>query len=425
MLVIDIMVIVCVLILLLAFIMLSAYKLSIYFNTFMFLSKKINYDKANYISNSSFFKYYYANKMFFGMFGIEFLITVILVAMTLTAYAGYVKTNHINFGYLNNNYGDPVEYSFVNFFIYTIIGLAVIYGGAYMYWFNYDKDGDDKLYASEAHLKTTLIEHLDYKLLYDYYKKTTTEGKYELDTYNLNMKAVASNYFETPSNAFNYSLTYYILNDAKFTLIKSDIFDIIKNIPAILDKKGAELDKDEGANIERIKKAIADKADFYIIARYNHNNNIALRPLNALIYDLIKLMKTDTANAAANASHIANLEATLNKMKEFNEPAIKDMMGDYDNTQDTFMTTIKLYKDVYDNYYMYYMYSVLLTNFVIIYAVLVFIYILIKIGVSLNGDFDDNWFNIYNFTGYLNNYGLYLLAIYYFISCPIILFGFN
>ena len=394
----------------------------------MFLSKKINYDKANYISNSSFFKYYYANKMFFGMFGIEFLITVILVAMTLTAYAGYVKTNHINFGYLNNNYGDPVEYSFVNFFIYTIIGLTVIYGGAYMYWFNYDKDGDDKLYASEAHLKTTLIEHLDYKLLYDYYKKTTTEGKYELDTYNLNMKAVASNYFETPSNAFNYSLTYYILNDAKFTLIKSDIFDIIKNIPSILDKKGAELDKDEGANIERIKKAIADKADFYIIARYNHNNNIALRPLNALIYDLIKLMKTDAANAAANAanaSHIANLEATLNKMKEFNEPAIKDMMGDYDNTQDTFMTTIKLYKDVYDNYYMYYMYSVLLTNFVIIYAVLVFIYILIKIGVSKSGDFDDKWFNTYNFTGYLNNYGMYLLVIYYFISCPIILFGFN
>lgn len=413
------------LILLLAFIILSAYKLSIYFNTFMFLSKKINYDKANYISNSSFFKYYYANKMFFGMLGIEFLITVILVAMTLTAYAGYVKTNHMNFGYLNNNYGDPVEYSFVNFFIYTIIGLAVIYGGAYMYWVNYDKDGDDKLYASEAHLKSTLIEHLDYKLLYDYYKKTTTEGKYELDTYNLNMKAIATNYFETPSNTFNYSLTYYILNDAKFTLIKSDIFDIIKNIPAILDKKGAELDKDEGANIEKIKKAIADKTDFYIIARYNHNNNIAIRPLNALIFDLIKLMKTDAANAAANATHIANLEATLNKMKEFIEPAIKEMMAGYDNTQDTFMTTIKLYKDVYDNYYMYYMYSVLLTNFVIIYAVLIFIYILIKIGVSLSGEFDDNWFNIYNFTGYLNNYGMFLLMIYYFISCPIILFGFN
>lgn len=419
MLVIDIMVIVCVLILLLAFIILSAYKLSIYFNTFMFLSKKINYDKTNYMSNSSFVKYFYSNKIFYGMFGIEFIITVILVAMSLMAYAGYVKTNHMNFGYLNNNYGGTVEYSFVSMFIYTIIGLAIIYGGAYMYWFNYDKDGDDKLYASEAHLKSTLIERLDYELLYDYYKKTTTEGKYELDTYIINVKD--SKYFETPNNAFKYSLTYYILNDAKFALIKSDILDIIKNVPSILDRKGGELDKDKEKNKIYIKQAITDKADFYIIARYNHNNNTAIRPLNALIYDLKKLMEADPANA----SHIANLEATLTNMKQFKDAATIDMMGDYDIVLGTFMTTIKLYKEVYDKYYMYYMYSVLLTNFVIIYAVLIFAYILIKIGVSLSPDFDDNWFNIYNFTGYLINYGALLLMAYYFVSCPIILFGFN
>ena len=412
-------VIIYILILLLAFIILSAYKLSIYFNTFLFLSKKTNYDKTNYMSNSSFVKYFYANKIIFGMFGIEFIITLILVAMSLTAYAGYVYTNHMNFGYLNNNYGGTVEYSFVNIFIYTIIGLAVIYGGAYMYWFNYDKDDDDKLYASEAHLKSNFIERLDYELLYDYYKKTTTEGKYELDTYILNVKDAM--YFATPDNAFKYSLTYYILNDAKFTLIKSDILDIIKNVPSILGKKGAELDKDKEKNKIDIKKALTDKTDFYIIARYNHNNNTAIRPLDALIYDLIQLMKND----AAAATHITNLDATLAKMKEFKDADTMAMMGDYDTILGAFMTTIKLYKEIYDTYYMYYMYSVLLTNFVIIYAILIFIYIIIKIGVYASPEFDDNWFNAYNFTGYLINYGVLLLMAYYFVSCPIILFGFN
>lgn len=407
------------LVLLLVFIILSAFKLSIYFNTFLFLSKKINYDKTNYISNSSFFKYFYTNKMFFGLFGIELLLTVILVALSLLAYAGYVITNHMNFGYLNNNYGGSVEFAFVNYFLYTIFALSVIYGGSYMYWYNYDKDADDKLYKEEDNLKKRLVEHLDYDLLYDYYKKTTTEDKYELgNTYVINIKA--TNYFATPDNVFKYCLTYHILNDAKFILIKSNIFDIIKGIPSIKDKIGSDLDKDKGKNIPLIKQAILDKNDFYIIAKYNHNNNIALRPLNAIINDLIVLM-TD----ASNATHKAALNQTLDKIKEFKDEAIIGMLGSYDDTQKSFMATIKLYKEIYDKYYMYYMYSVLLSNFVIIYAVLVFTYILIKIAGNLSTNFDDNYFNAYNFTTYLNNYGLYLLLIYYFVSCPVILFGFN
>jgi len=408
-----------VLVLLLAFIILSAYKLSIYFNTFMFLSKKINYDKTNYISNSSFFKYFYTNKMFFGLFGIELLITLILIMLSLLAYAGYVLTNHMNFGYLNNNYGDAVEFTFVNYFLYTIFVLAIIYGGAYMYWYNYDYDGDTKLYDEEKRLKATLVESLDYDLLYDYYKKTTTEGKYELgNTYVINIKN--ANYFAIPDNVFKYCLTYNLLNDAKFTLIKSDIFDIIKNIGSIQNKKGGELDKDRGTNIPLIKQAIIDKNDFYIIARYNHNNNIALRPLKAIIYDLVDLMKDD-----ANKTHREHLKSTMDRMKTYKEEAIIEMMRAYDSTQKSFMVAIKLYKEIYDNYYMYYMYSVLLTNFVIIYAILIFAYILIKIVVYISADFDDYYFNTYNFTGYLNNYGIYLLVIYYFMSCPVILFGFN
>jgi len=325
----------------------------------------------------------------------------------------------MNFGYLNNNYGDAVEYTFVNYFLYTIFVLAIIYGGAYMYWYNYDYDGDTKLYDEEKRLKATLVESLDYDLLYDYYKKTTTEGKYELgNTYVINIKN--ANYFAIPDNVFKYCLTYNLLNDAKFTLIKSDIFDIIKNIGSIQNKKGGELDKDRGTNIPLIKQAIIDKNDFYIIARYNHNNNIALRPLKAIIYDLVDLMKDD-----ANKTHREHLKSTMDRMKTYKEEAIIEMMRAYDSTQKSFMVAIKLYKEIYDNYYMYYMYSVLLTNFVIIYAILIFAYILIKIVVYSSADFDDYYFNTYNFTGYLNNYGIYLLVIYYFMSCPVILFGFN
>lgn len=364
--------------------------------------------------------------MFYGFFGIEFLITVLLVALSLLAYAGYVMTNHMNFGYLNNNYGGSVEFAFVNTFLYIIFVLAFIYGGAYMYWYNYDKSGDNKLYEEEARLKTLLLENLDYDLLYDYYLMTAKEGKYELgESYVISIKDV--NYFANPNNVFKYSLTYYILNDAKFSLIKSDILDIVKEVyeanpVSVQNKSGAPPDSHKGKIIPIIIQQIKDKQDFYIIARYNHNNNIALRPLDALIYDLTKIMKDDAPHAAA---HKTNLKTTLDKMKEYKDGDTMEMMRKYDSTQKSFMVAIKLYKEIYDNYYMYYMYSVLLTNFVIIYAVLIFAYMLIKIGVFWSEEFDNNYFNIYNFTCYLNNYGIYLLLIYYFISCPIILFGFN
>jgi len=402
--------------LLLAFIILSSFKLSIYFNTFLYLSKKINYDKTNYISNSSFFKYFYTNKMFFGLFGIELLITLILVAMSLLAYAGYVLTNHINLGYLDNNYGNAVEFAFVNYFYYSIFALAIIYGGAYMYWFNYDKDTDDKLYKEEENLKATLVANLDYELLYDYYKKTIAAGKYELGkTYIINIADPA--YFADANNVFKYCFTYHILNDAKFTLLKSDILDIIKAAPLF-----TPLEKSGDKNKPLIKQAIIDKNDLYVIARYNHNNNIALRPLNAIINDLMALMTDATAT---NTAHKTALDTIKTRIKEYKDDAIIGMLSVYEETQKSFMTTIKLYKEIYDKYYVYYMYSVLLTNFVVIYAALVFAYILIKIGVYMSPDFDDDYFNAYNFTTYLNNYGLYLLMLYYFVSCPVILFGFN
>jgi hypothetical protein len=336
--------------------------------------------------------------------------------MSLFAYAGYVLTNHMNFGYLDNNYGGAVEFAFINYFIYTIFALAIIYGGAYIYWYNYDKDTDGKLYKEEENLKATLVANLDYELLYDYYKKTIAEGKYELGkTYVINIADPA--YFTDANNVFKYCFTYHILNDAKFTLLKSDILDIIKTASLWTP---LELKINEGKNKEKIKQAIIDKNDFYIIARYNHNNNIALRPLNAIINDLTALMTN-----ASYTTHRTALIASQAKIKAYNDDATIEMLRKYDETQKSFMTTIKLYKEIYDKYYMYYMYSVLLTNFVIIYAALVFAYILIKIAGYYSTDFDDDYFNAYNFTTYLNNYGLYLLLLYYFVSCPVILFGFN
>jgi hypothetical protein len=132
-----------------------------------------------------------------------------------------------------------------------------------------------------------------------------------------------------------------------------------------------------------------------------------------------------TDATATNAAHKKTLDTIQTRIKEYKDDAIIGMLSVYEETQKSFMTTIKLYKEIYDNYYVYYMYSVLLTNFVVIYAALVFAYILIKIGGYISPDFDDNYFNAYNFTTYLNNYGLYLLMLYYFVSCPVILFGFN
>ena len=418
-------VIVIILILLLAFIILSAYKLSIYFNTFMFLSKKINYDKTNYISNSSFFKFFYSNNVFYGYFGIEFLFTAILVILSITAYGGYINTNHMNYGFLNNNYGDATEFNFINIFIYTIIAFAFLYGGSYMYWMYYDKAEDNKLYDEEKALKELFLDNLDYTLLYDYYKKTTIKDTYSLEDYTMDIKDPKL-FKDNPDNVFRYCFTYYILNDKKdkkFTLIKKEILDIIKGIDTISGKTIEDLNAAETANISKIKDAINNTTGFYIISKYNHNNNNALRPLDVMIEDVIKLIGEDAGKKDIKADLDAiNLGI---RSKKYTDPNIKAIMVKFDKTQYTFMSTIKMYKEIYDKYYMYYMYSVLLTNFIIIYAILVFSYILIKIGVSLSEEFDDNYFNIYYFTYYLNNYGLYLLILYYFISCPIILFGFN
>ena len=128
----------------------------------MYLSKKQNYDKTNYIANSSFFKFFYKNKQLWGYFSIELMITITMLFMLILAYLGYVTRGHKNFGYLNYYYGDSIEYYFVNFFINIIIALAIIYSLTYIYWYINNKSEDDKLEENEESLKTFIIYNLSY-----------------------------------------------------------------------------------------------------------------------------------------------------------------------------------------------------------------------------------------------------------------------
>ena len=407
-------------ILLLALIGVSAYKLSIYFSSFMFLSKKINYDKANYISNSSFFKYYY-NKKFFG-FGMQIIFTIILILLSTIAYLGYMSTNHMNYGILSNRYGNSGEFYLVNIFIYVIFAYSFIYGGIYMYWFNYSMTEDSKIEEKEKNLKNLIVENLDYDLLYDYFTQvfhptqtSQIQASYTLADYIINPKD--PKYFENPENVFKYCFTYYILNDItdkRFTHIKKALFDMIKEA-GLLEIENPERKKTD--NITRIRDTLSKAEDFYIISKYNHNNNIVLKPLETIIDDLI-------TKSNSNVDNKANLEKIKRGIKEYTDDNIKAMINNYDEIQAVFMDTIKAYKEIYDKYYMYYMYSVLITNFLIVYAVIMLVYIVIKIGCSISKDFEDNY-NTYYLLKFLNNVGIYILLLYYFITCPIIIFGFN
>jgi len=389
----------------------------------MFLSKKINYDKTNYIANSSFFKYYY-DKKYFGM-GIQTIFTSILILMTLTAYIGYILTNHMNYGISNSNYGDVSEYYLVSIFIYVIIICSFIYGGLYMYWYNYSMAEDSKIDEKEKKLRILLVENLDYELLYDYFVQATKPNQIANISYSLENYAInpAPDYFKNPENVFKYCFTYYILNDRKdqkFVYIKRAIFDIINEKRSELidiDSANPFINKDD--NILKIRKELLEAQDFYIIAKYNHNNNIVLKPLEIIIGDLISNL-----NSESSANNRNDLVEIKKQMKVYTDANIKAMINKYDEVQAMFMDTIKAYKEIYDKYYMYYMYSVLLTNFLIVYAVLMLVYIILKILCNQSKYFEDNY-NIYYLLYYLNNLGIYILLLYFFITCPIIIFGFS
>lgn len=412
--------------LLLMLLRMSSLKLYVYFETFMFLAKKENSDKTNYIANSSYFKYFYNNKQKdWGNLSIEQLLTLTMILLSIVAYIGFVATGHKNYGFLNYYYGDSTEYYFVNIFINIIIILAIIYTLIYVYWGVIEKGEDDKLEYNEKLLKTFIIENcLSYEYLYYYYLETVInkQKKYTINNFinDANSKSeINVKYFEDDANIFKLCFTNELLNEngiPKYDKIKKGILDRIHTISDEITTKSNDTYL---IKISKIKNLFSIEGinilqDYYIIANYNHNNNIALPSLSIMIDTLIKSIMNENKND--------NISKFITKLQTIRNGS--ETMSDLNNRfSDIFINTIKIYKTVYDKYSTYYMGSVLITNFVILYAVLIFIYIFIKLA-NLSKSFAD-FYSIYNFKSDLMNYATFILIIYLFISCPIIIFGFN
>jgi len=417
--------------LLLMLLRMSSVKLYIYFDTFVLLAKKENSDKKNYITNSSFFKYFYYNKQkMWGNLSIEQLLTITMISLSVVAYIGFVATGHKNWGFLNYYYGDSTEYYFVNIFINIIITLAVIYTLIYMYWGVVEKGEDDKLEKNEVLLKKFIITKcLCYEYLYNYYRATVINNQ---QIYNINnfikdaISEMDSKYFTNDENIFRLCFTNELLNDIKeskkYECIKKGILDRINTI-----KNDLLIEKKDEFYSNKIQKIIDIfdiegttniLSDFYIVANYNHNNSIVLPSLSIMMDNLDKNIIEDPNLTEDQKIKIRGIKTKLGTVKD--SEIMKNLNNDF---SEIFRITLNIYMTVYDKYSTYYMGSVLITNFVILYAVLIFIYIFIKLG-NQNKSFADNY-SIYNFKSDLMNYASFILIIYLFISCPIIIFGFN
>jgi hypothetical protein len=407
---------ICVIILLVALIHFSAWKLAIYFNTFMYLSKKQNYEKVNYMVNSSFYKYYYSNRLFNGYINIEGIFTIILLLLSFFAFYGFLFANNINLGYLNYYYGDKEEYTFVNTFIDTIIILAIFYCCAYLYWFTYYKVEDDKLEVKDNALKNFITENFSYDFLYYYYKETKDDITKRYTINNFVNTTTITDISTDNTELFKLCFTSNILNDTeRFKYIKNAIINSVKDMNLV---------ESDDKNITRLKAELKEKLkNTYIIANYNHNNNRALPPLDVMINNL-NINITSPPPTGSSGEKIKNKLVEIHTNIMAGDKKVADMQALHNNALIHFIDTIKIYKEVYDRNSTNYLISLLITNFLISYAVLIFIYIFIKIFSNFE-IFEIKIYNIYKFKTDLLNYGIFILIFYYFVSSPIIIFGFN
>jgi hypothetical protein len=413
---------VVILLLLFALIIVSLMKLGIFFETFMSLQKKQNFDKANYISNSSFFKYYYRNKLG-GSIAIESVSSITLLILSVIAFVGFLTYGHLNYGYLNYYYGDTNEYYFIKIFIYMIIFVMFLHIPSLVAHLISLDENNDLLIKNEIELKTYLADNLDYVMLYDYFLKT--KGGV-IKEYSMRERKINS---DTKSDElFKLCFTYHIMEDDRFTLIKQDLMGLIRDLN-ISEKTvvsptgggGTVVSTDTPDTSTKIKDAILNASDFYIIARYNHNNNVVLPSLQTIL----SLVKTKVNETAQNHLNGIISGSGSGGGSGSNKKILNEISEQHEKTIDTFRKTIQIYKKIYDIYYSYFILSILITNFFVIYAILVFVYILIKIALYYGSDTMEDGYNIYYFFQYLTNTGVYILTLYYFLTCPIIIFGFN
>ena len=391
----DIIVVSTVSLLLFIFIILCILKLHVFFNSSNYLSKKIISGKETNIANISFYKFYYNKKYNLQGVVIEHIIIFIMILLTLLAYIGFVWRNNINHGYLNFYYDDIDEYSTINNFIILIIIVCIIYCSSYLYWFINDKDDDDKLNENEKNLRSFIINNLDKN-----YLNTLINNKNNEEDTSLFSKYVSSLTVidgVPPIFLFKLCFTYHIMTNSKFKYISKDIRKIY-NINNFTDN----LTNDE-------KKKITDDLleNIDIIANYDHSNNIALPKLENMI-NAIK----NTVNSNANIKNILILNDAQNDT----------IISLYDEANKKFTNTIESFKEIHDKYYRYYMVSIFITNIIISYAILIFIYLMIRIKVLFLNKKDEYDYSVYNYKLLYNSYIKYVLVIYYFITCPIIIF---
>jgi hypothetical protein len=129
---------------------------------------------------------------------------------------------------------------------------------------------------------------------------------------------------------------------------------------------------------------------------------------NCLNEDNKKILKTSIENITVNLID-----------KESNDDKAIKILGIYETAKTYFRNPIIFFKKMHDKYYMYYLISIFITNIIIIYAILIFIYIFIRL---INAD---SYESVYKYKLFFKRIIFYILLLYYLITCPIIIFSNN
>jgi len=389
-------------------------KMIIYLDSYFDISKRTNADKQRYILNSSFFRNNYKNFNITSYININIETLFIIVLFLLTAW-GIIcnKKKWITYSQFDCYYwGDTVEYNFVDYFVKMIITLTLTIGVASIFWFHYYKQGDNDLEESEKVLKTYILDNIDYEFLA---KKSAYNAKKSIDN-NYDINAYLNEYvnkLEDKLNIFKLSFTYDIMTSLKFRMLKND-----------LQKWSNEKYTDKNATLEdtiltKIKDKIKENinnTNYYLIANYNHNKDTPIPRLNILLHNILINIKGSTEAQKTNRTRVqAIIDFYINSPYS---PQITEIVERYDNVAKYFKETIRIYKGIYDKYYTYYIYNILITKSLIVYVLLIIIYIFVKIAKFRDYDF-------YTLKTGFYKYGIVLLTLYYSFITPLILFGFT
>ena len=379
-------------------------KMIIYFDSYFDIYKRTNADKQRYIANSSFFRNNYKNFNITSYININIETLFIIVLFLLTAW-GIIcnKKKWITYSQFDCYYwGDTVEYNFVDYFVKMIIILTLTIGVASIFWFHYYKQGDNDLEESEKVLKTYILDNIDYEFL----AKKSADNNYTINVY----LEEYVNKLEDKLNIFKLSFTYDIMTSLKFRMLKNDLQ---KWSNEKYTDKNAKLEDTILTNIKDKIKENINNTNYYLIANYNHNKDTPIPRLNILLHNILINIKASTDAQKAN---IKKVQAIIDYyIKSPYSPEITEIVERYDNSAKYFKETIRIYKSIYDKYYTYYIYNILITKSLIVYVLLIIIYIIVAKIFKIR--------DFYTLKTDFYKYGIVLLTLYYSFITPLILFG--